>query len=150
MNPKKTLIIVVAVMVIAVGAGILMYAGKNNTADNPTPGNGGTNTPVDTEPSDVEPQDEGSTEAVTITYSDNGFSPSSVTVSAGQKLVVSNTSREMIDFSSDPHPSHTNNPELNIGEIEPGESGSATIRNKGTWGYHDHFNPNETGTIIIQ
>ncbi len=64
----------------------------------------------------------GSTASTTITYSETGFSPSTLTVTAGDTITVTNDSAEELDFKSDPHPVHTNNPELNQEDLPAGES----------------------------
>jgi plastocyanin len=86
----------------------------------------------------------------TITFNGSGFSPSTVTVASGAKITVVNSSTQTIDFASNPHPLHTDNPELNIGTIAPGGSKTFTVTRVGTWGYHDHLNAIYGGTIIVQ
>src|SRR5436189_5205847 len=49
--------------------------------------------------------------ATTIAYGNNGFSPANVTVKSGSKITVKNTSSREVDFDSDPHPTHTDDPE---------------------------------------
>lgn len=89
-------------------------------------------------------------DSVTITYTGSGFSPSSVTLKAGGKLTVTNSSSNEMSFNSDPHPSHTANSELNIGTIAAGGSKSVTLNNVGSWGYHNHLDASQTGTIIVK
>lgn len=88
--------------------------------------------------------------AVTITFTSAGFSPTTVTVQSGGKLTVINNSSGAISFNSNPHPTHIDNSELNIGTIGPGESKTVTLTKTGTWGYHNHLNPSQGGTIIVQ
>lgn len=88
--------------------------------------------------------------AVLITYSDNGFSPSTVTVTAGASITVKNESSDTLSFNSAEHPVHTENDELNLGDIEPGESRNFTVNQKGTWGYHNHLKASQTGTIVVE
>lgn len=85
----------------------------------------------------------------TITYSDSGFTPKTVTVHSGDTVTLKNTSSQSVQFDSDPHPVHTNNPELNVGEVPSGQSSSFTVSTKGTHGYHNHLNPGQTGTIVV-
>lgn len=65
-------------------------------------------------------------------------------------MTVRNDSSSALDFDSDPHPVHTDNPQLNAGPIEPGQSKTVTLTNKGTWGFHNHDAPSEHGTITVQ
>jgi plastocyanin len=88
--------------------------------------------------------------AATITYSDDGFSPTSVKIKAGETVKIKNTSSRAVEFSSDPHPVHTDNRELNLGPIQAGESVNLKVMNKGTWGYHNHLDENESGTIVVE
>lgn len=88
--------------------------------------------------------------AATITYSSDGFSPASVTVGSGQSIKFVNDSDSVAEPSSDPHPTHTSNPELNVGDIQPGESGTITVVTKGTWGMHNHYNPSHKTTVTVE
>ena len=55
-----------------------------------------------------------------------------------------------MQFDSDPHPIHTTNQELNVEIVEPGEVKTFTVTKTGTFGYHNHLNPSQTGKIIIE
>ncbi len=85
-----------------------------------------------------------------ITYGSNGFSPSAITVNSGDKVTIKNESNKQLEFDSDPHPIHTDDPELNQGAISPGSSLIFTIANVGTHGYHNHLNSSDRGTIIVR
>jgi hypothetical protein len=59
------------------------------------------------------------------------------------------------DMSSDPHPDHTNCPEINqIGFLSPGQQRtSGNFNTARTCGFHDHNEPDTAGlkgTITIQ
>jgi len=88
--------------------------------------------------------------AATITYSDSGYSPSTITVKSGDTVALKNTSSQSVQFDSDPHPVHTDDPELNVGELSPGQSATFKVITKGTHGYHNHLNPAQKGTIVVQ
>lgn len=88
--------------------------------------------------------------SATITYTANGFSPASLKVSRGATITVKNDSTRTIQFDSDPHPEHTDNPELNVNNISAGQSMSFVVDKVGTWGYHDHLRAREKGTIVVQ
>jgi plastocyanin len=87
--------------------------------------------------------------SATITFSDSGFSPSVTTVKAGDTVRVTNKSSQELDFDSDPHPEHTDEPELNVGPVSPGESKTFIVTRTGHWGFHDHLNPGFTGTLNV-
>lgn len=148
MNKKAIIAIVILVIVVA-GATLWMLRKDpvvTETSTNNTPttsdSNANSSSPTDT----VTPT---GSEAV-ITYSDSGYSPSSVTVKAGDKVIIKNTSSRSMQFDSDPHPAHTTNPELNVGAVSPGQEMSFVVDTKGTFGYHNHLNASQKGTIIVQ
>lgn len=90
---------------------------------------------------------------VEITISSTGVSPKTVTVSGGTMIVFNNTDSVVHEMASNPHPQHTDCPELNVGPINPGASATATMRTTAmVCGYHDHRNPTATqfqGTITV-
>lgn len=88
--------------------------------------------------------------AATIIYSNSGFSPSKITVKSGDSVAIKNTSPGDMQFDSDPHPVHTDDEELNAGAVAPGQTVTFTVTTKGTFGYHNHLNPSDTGTIVVQ
>ncbi|HEY5695334.1 MAG TPA: cupredoxin domain-containing protein [Candidatus Saccharimonadales bacterium] len=128
MNKKTILYLVIGAVVLA-GIGIWLYI-----ANKPT-----TSTKSNTTDT-----------ANTITYSDSGFSPKTITVKAGTTITLKNTSAANMQFDSDPHPVHTNDTELNIGSVAAGQSTTFTVNTPGTHGYHNHLNPSDTGTIVVQ
>ncbi len=95
------------------------------------------------------------TPATTITLTTAGVSPAAISVSQGTRVVFVNNDTRTREMFSDPHPEHTDCPELNqVGSLSPGqrrETGNLnTIR---TCRYHDHNDPNNTrfqGRIVIQ
>lgn len=91
-----------------------------------------------------------SSSATMITFSDSGFSPAALTVKAGSTVTVKNTSSHSVQLSSNDHPTHMLNPELNMNTIISGGTGNITVTKVGTWGYHDHIDSTKTGTINVQ
>lgn len=91
----------------------------------------------------------------TITITSSGVSPRSITVAAGSTVTFVNNDNTPHDMSSDPHPQHTDCPEVNnAGFIQPGQSRStAALRTARTCGFHDHNQPSNTslqGAIVVQ
>ncbi|HEX4348420.1 MAG TPA: hypothetical protein VHZ73_12665 [Vicinamibacterales bacterium] len=93
--------------------------------------------------------------SATITITSNGVSPSSVTIAAGGQVTFVNNDVQTHNMQSDPHPEHTDCPELaQVGFLTPGQSrasGNLTVIR--TCGYHDHddfANSRLWGKIIIQ
>src|SRR3989344_2336318 len=85
-----------------------------------------------------------------ITYTDSGFSPAQVSVKAGDTVTFKNDSTKSVQVNSAPHPAHTQFPELNIGTIAAGESKTVAFTTAGTKKYHNHLNPSQTGTIVVE
>jgi plastocyanin len=131
---KKVVWITVAVIIV-IGGAIGGYALTQRDAGAPSK----TTTP-----------DSNKAAAATITYSDSGFSPSKTTVKSGDTVAIKNTSSSDMQFDSDPHPVHTDDEELNAGAVAPGQTVTFTVTTKGTFGFHNHLNPGDTGTIVVQ
>jgi len=87
---------------------------------------------------------------VVITFTNNGFDKSQYTVRAGAVVTVKNESDMNMQFSSDDHPTHREDPELNMEVLSPGESGTFTANTTGTHGFHDHINDQYTGILEVQ
>ena len=96
----------------------------------------------------------GGTSAATITITAAGVSPKEVTVAPGSRVTFVNNDTRPHDMSSDPHPAHTDCPEITVGFIQPGQSGTTQNLNRvRVCGYHDHSQDSNTslqGTIRIQ
>lgn len=86
----------------------------------------------------------------TITYTDDGFSPATLTVASGDTVKFINDTDSTIEPASAPHPIHTDNPQLNVGDIEPGESKTVKLTTTGTWSYHNHYNHDKQAQITVQ
>ena len=88
---------------------------------------------------------------VSVSRIGGGFSPSSVTINAGDQIRWTNNSSGTTDPSSDPHPTHTDYPDLNGSPIPKNQSRTTvSLTSVGTWGYHDHLDETAVGTITIQ
>lgn len=86
----------------------------------------------------------------TVTLTTNGFSPTSLTIKVGQTVTWVNKSGEAATVNSDPHPVHTAYTPLNLGNFPDGGTLSLTFDKPGTYGYHNHLNPSERGTIVVE
>jgi plastocyanin len=92
----------------------------------------------------------------TITIGANGaVSPTQVQITAGQSVTFINNDSRTHDMSSDPHPSHTDCPQLNAaGGLSPGQTKlTNAFPAARTCGFHDHNSPDVaalTGRIVIQ
>ncbi|MBI1813240.1 cupredoxin domain-containing protein [Candidatus Peregrinibacteria bacterium] len=86
-----------------------------------------------------------------ISYSASGFSPSTATVSAGTAVTFTNASSGPMWVASNPHPFHTDSPGFDAGKsLQHGETYQFIFTKRGRWGYHNHLNPTQGGTIVVQ
>jgi plastocyanin len=85
-----------------------------------------------------------------LTYTDEGFSPSNLSVKVGTSLKIMNKSSGPLQFSSDDHPTHTKHSEFNLMTIQAGEEETLEVKTAGTWGYHNHLKAQDTGTITVK
>lgn len=130
-----------AIMVAACGGG---GGGSSPTAPSPSPSPAPAPTPAPG----------GGTTTITIS-SAGVVSPKSITVSPGTRVTFVNNDTRAHDMSSDPHPAHTDCPELNqVGFLTAGQSRqTGNLNTVRTCGYHDHGRGTDTnlqGTIIIR
>jgi plastocyanin len=140
---NKLLKLIIAMVVVGgVAAAIVMLTGKE-PAENKKPAESKSEV-VESSQADTVPA------TVSITYDSSGFTPAEVSVKSGDNITVVNKSEEEAEPSSDPHPAHTINPEINFGDIEPGGSKTVTVTTTGTWGYHNHYKAEHRGTITVQ
>jgi len=128
---------------ILLGLGVACGGGSDSpTSPTPPPTGGGGGTP----------------DSATITISSSGtVSPSTVTIRQGGRVTFVNSDTNTHDMASDPHPVHTDCPEMNqVGFLAAGQTRTSgnfnTVR---TCGFHDHNRPDVTGlqgriTIVAQ
>src|SRR5258708_19218910 len=82
-----------------------------------------------------------SSTTVIVTYGSSGFSPASVTVKKGTKVIFVNNSSGNFWPASAPHPSHTDYPALDPrNAIAAGKYLSFLFFQNGTRKNHQHFN----------
>lgn len=86
----------------------------------------------------------------TVNVTKIGFEPETLKVKVGTKVVWTNRSGGTVIVNSAVHPTHLLYPFLNLGGFEDGSSVEATFKNKGTYKYHNHLNPDQTGTVIVE
>ncbi len=94
------------------------------------------------------------TNTTTITLSSSGASPRDITVSVGSRVTFVNNDSTPHDMASDPHPAHTDCPDVNVGFIAAGQSRATNnLTAARTCTFHDHNQPSNAslqGTIRIQ
>ncbi len=158
-------IIITAIVLLVIIAGAIIFASKN---DDPVVTVTPTAVPSESAmiKESVAPSASSTTTSepvamtkTTITYSDTGFSPSSVTIKAGDQVVFVNSSSKDMWPASAMHPTHNVYPEPggclgsifdSCANVEPGKSWSFIFMKVGSWGYHDHLTPKFFGKVIVQ
>src|SRR3989344_2819564 len=94
-----------------------------------------------------------------VTYTNSGYLPSTLTVKKGETVTFKNQSSRAMWTASAVHPTHRGYPTTGgcLGStfdacagIQPGNSWSFKFDISGTWQYHNHMSPGDTGTIDIQ
>jgi plastocyanin len=143
---NKKVIIALAVVVVLGGAIWAFIAIRDQTSTDSTTAN---DQPASNSQSST-PSNASSTSATDITYTDQGFSPKSLTVKAGTMIKIINKSSGPLEFSSDDHPTHTKHPEFNLDTISAGSEETLEAKTGGTWGYHNHLRAQDTGIIIVE
>ena len=91
----------------------------------------------------------------TITIANNTVSPKNITIARGSQVTFINNDRTAHDMASDPHPDHTDCPEINqVGFLTNGQTRqTGNLNTVRTCGFHDHNMPSNRsleGRIIIQ
>ena len=91
----------------------------------------------------------------TFVLMNNTVFPKAMTVTRGSQVTFSNQDSNVHEMDSDPHPEHTDCPEINqVDFLNPGQSrqtGNLNITRN--CGFHDHMSPDNKslqGTITIQ
>ena len=117
--------------------------GGNSGSSNPGTPSGGSNTCT------------ASSTSTTITISNNAVCPQNITVPRGTQVTFVNSDSRRHEMTSDPHPEHTDCPELNqVGNLEVGQSRqSGNLNTARRCGFHDHLQDQVAGlkgSITIQ
>ena len=87
----------------------------------------------------------------TVTYTNDGFSPASFSISSGTKVIFKNESTKSMWVASDPHPTHTTFSEFDSKKgIAAGQTYEFNFNKVGTWKYHNHLSAGDGGTITVQ
>lgn len=156
---KGLIAAIVIILVLGIGGFAIMSSRDDNTqtdstatSPSPAPTSNNTNPPVSeparpAAPAPAASQTNGSNG---ITYTDDGFAPNTLTVAKGTTVTITNNSSEILQFASDPHPQHTDHPEINAGSIAAGQSKTITMDEAGTYKYHNHAKASDMGTIVVE
>lgn len=143
---NKVIIGVISLLVVISAAYILL-----NNGDSATTSESAAKTESSTEESEASKAKLSNQPAsATIVYDSNGFSPTTITVKSGETVAVKNSSSSEIQLESGPHPEHTDNPELNLGTVKPGETKAIVVTKTGSFSAHNHLEDAYRVAIIVQ
>ena len=135
---------------------------SNQEMPNQTPPSTTTSTPL--EQTDQGTQKTEQVENIII-YSDGGYLLNILNINLGATVTFKNESSRTMWTASDFHPSHIIYGGTSLGEhcpdingaafdscvgIQPGNSWNFTFNKIGSWNYHNHLKPSDTGTIIVE
>lgn len=141
--PKKYISIAIIAVLIIAGAWYLIRLPKTQKEEN-----------------SVQTKEENKQlEANTIYYMGTGFIPNPLKIKVGETVTFKNNASRPIWVASGVHPTHTVYPTTggclgstfdSCADINPGESWSFKFDFVGSWKYHNHLNPSDFGTIIVE
>lgn len=97
----------------------------------------------------------------TVTYTADGFTPQTLEIARGTKVIFKNESGNPMWVASAIHPTHSLYPQksptdclgssFDACDVTPhGASWSFTFNKVGSWGYHDHVRANIRGTVVVK
>ncbi len=141
---NKILIAVIAILVL--GAGVFVLSNKTN---GPAAVNVAS-TPVATSQETATASPSAKVEEASVTVTANGFAPQTLKIKTGTKVTWTNKSGATANVSSDNHPTHLLYPFLNLGSFDDGSSVNVTFDKAGTFTYHNHLNPSQKGTVVVE
>lgn len=165
---KIAVAIIIAVLVI--GGGYLLLSKKTQApVTNPALEGSSTSAPLETTNPNASADASGASPRViapiTVTYTDNGFSPKSLDIAVGTTVRFVNDSSHGMWVASGVHPTHTAYDGTTLQQhcaagnsasfdecATTGQGGSYdfTFVKAGMFSYHNHLLANDTGTIIVK
>lgn len=148
---NKLLIGIVVLVVVAIGAYAALRVIKKVSTTMTAPAQTSTVPTQNDTSSDMASSPSASMSQTTVTISASGFTPQTVTIKARDSVTWTNSDSTNHTVNSDPHPSHTLYPILNqVGRMAASDKKSLAFPTAGKFTYHDHLNPQFTGTVIVQ
>jgi plastocyanin len=156
-----SIVAVFIVVVVLIGAGLFFVNQHANDAAGTPEQPSASSTAPSTATGDMTGQP---TSAYTVKLMNGSFSPATLTVPVGTTVTFVNQSSEDMWIASDDHPDHTDYDGTTRDEhCAPGYAGATpldecgtgntytfTFTKAGTWGYHNHADHDEKGTIVVQ
>lgn len=145
MNSKQYLIGGAVVIIILLATYFLLQGkGNGGKGEQSTPKETVVSNPSGTLPNTTENKSQAE-------YTSSGFSPKSITVKVGTTVTWTNTSGKSMWVASNPHPTHQDLPGFDqLAKVDKDGTYSYTFTKAGSWKYHNHLAPNDTGVVIVQ
>ena len=147
MNKSMLAAIVVLVLGIGLFAAYKMTRSSSVTYTPPTEQSPTTDYNANTSPAASGSAQPSTVSTVKITSA--GFDPAVIKIKVSDSVTWTNSDSVTHNVSSDPHPTHTIYPALNLGNILAGASKSLTFSQAGTYKYHDHLHSTLTGQVVV-
>lgn len=156
----KTSYVVVGIIVIVLIIGGVMLSERSEVAA-PTEGEVGEAAMEDKEEGAMMEKKEGEAmmekgdammaKEMAVTYTGLGFSPNLLTVKVGTKVMFENQSGREMWVASAVHPTHQELPGFDQGTpVAKGGTYGYTFNRVGTWKYHNHQNPGDRASVVVQ
>lgn len=151
LDTKKLIIGIVLLCLLIIG-GSLVYAFTSGKIPGAQPTPSATQTPVQTQtystPVIPDPPVFSGKQVINLTKS--GFDPATIRIKKGTLIQWINQSGTAASVNSANHPTHQVYPSLNLGKFPDGAGVSLIFNDSGTYKYHNHLNPSQTGTVVVE
>lgn len=138
--------LVMIIIVLIAGALVYAFTGQDNKSESSSSedqNSSQTEAPADS--------DTATKPDLTIVFGEDGFTAHSYKVKTGGLVEVRNESSRPLQFSSDDHPTHRDEPALNTPVINPGQTTSFRAPDEpGEYGFHDHINSQYEGHLVVE
>ncbi len=134
--------VLIAIGVVGIGT-VLFFVSNQNTTKNAQP----TPTTATEQPKTTGKEEKTSTES-TVTYTEDGFSPETLTVKSGTTVTFKNESGKQMWVASNPHPIHTDHSAFD--QKTTGDTYTFTFEEKDEYKYHNHLSPFKGGKIVVE
>lgn len=92
----------------------------------------------------------GTSSGSSVSYTDSGFTPATLTVKVGTAVTFTNDSTKSMWVASAVHPTHQVLPGFDeLTSVAKGGTYTYTFAKVGTWKYHNHVGPSDVGAVVV-
>lgn len=137
---KGNALLWIIILIVVLGGGYYLLKNKSSLYTTTQPA------PTTVAPTEGKTMEQGAT----VTVTKDGFQPKEITIKVGEKVTWVNKSGEEVSINSAVHPTHLVYPPLNLGSVADGASVSLVFPKAGTYKYHNHLNPSQFGTVVVE